>query len=62
MEKFGMKKVVLDDIRKQPYNGYPSCGGKIHMRGQVSEYQRFICKDCGAEFILNAITEEIEMR
>ena len=23
---------------------------------------RTICKDCGAEFILNAITEEIEMR
>lgn len=68
-----MKKVVLDDIRKQPYenwnyykyesyNNCPSCGGKIYMRGQVNEYQRFICKDCGADFILNAITEEIEMR
>lgn len=68
-----MKEVVLDDIRKQPYenwnyykyesyNSCPSCGGKIYMRGQVNKYQRFICKDCGADFILNAITEEIKMR
>lgn len=63
----------LDDIRKksyenwnhykyESYNGCPSCGGNIYMKGQVSERQRFICTDCSTEFILNVITEEIEMR
>lgn len=46
----------------EDYNGCPSCGGKIMMRGSVSEYQRFVCLSCGREFVLNAINEEIEFK
>ena len=67
-----MAKVMLKDIRKEPYenwnyynyeryNGCPCCEGKIHMQGSVNEHQRFKCLQCGQEFILNAITEEIEL-
>ncbi len=67
-----MKKVELKDIAKEPYenwnhykyekyNGCPICGERIHMQGQVNEYQKFICVKCEQEFILNAITEEIEL-
>ena len=68
-----MSKIVLNDIRKQPYenwnhykyedyNGCPCCGDKIHMEGSVNEFQRFRCLNCGKEFVLNAFTEEIELR
>lgn len=68
-----MAKVLLKDIRKEPYenwnyykyedyNGCPCCDGKIHMEGSVNEFQKFKCLKCEREFILNAITEEIKLR
>ena len=67
-----MAKVMLKDIRKEPYENWnyykyedynrcPCCNGKIYMEGSVNEFQRFRCLECRQEFILNAITEEIEL-
>ena len=67
-----MKRVIIKDIRKEPYeswnhykyenyNGCPICGEKIQMQGQINEEQKFICLKCNQEFILNAITEDINL-
>lgn len=66
-------QVKIDDLRKhqyenwnhynyENYNKCPCCNGEIRMTGSVSEYQVFKCSKCEAEFVLNAITEEIEYK
>ena len=57
-------KVKIEDIREEEYENWnhykyedynhcPYCDSKLHMTGQVSEVQTFICTKCSQRFALD---------
>ena len=46
----------------EDYHNSPCCNFKLILKGQVNEYQTFMCLKCGKLFTLNTFIGEIKLK